>query len=427
MLRLYIQDNSVREFLEILQIIKEYRIEKKKVIVRFINEVLRENTCDIYTMEELLRLKIECLADKNNIRQAKLELARLLEKYVDELIVREDFGNAEREARKAFALYVECSDKEKVEELTNKIVFLQTQIAINMQSFKYEINLKPMVLMLERNIEKLSFEESIIYLSEFISVFNKEEFENRLRKELESEKFFLMNASDINIYDVDNSYIGAISGYDCRTQYISEDQMFYHLQKEYRLIGITIVFPFLSVIRSKFDMDKNSLDFLIDNNGIIPNGREQNFKDGLYFALKGDISKAIHILVPQLENLLRELAAQCGETIIKIEKNGGSRKKTLRTILTSKILSDSFDENVLFLFRGLLVEKFGSNIRNNIAHGNVDDSEMDLGSYLYLIAWVLKMLSWYSLKAKNISEKMDWKSLNNIDLRALNNIIKFKD
>ena len=120
MLRLYIQDNSVREFLEILQIIKEYRIEKKKVIVRFINEVLRENTCDIYTMEELLRLKIECLADKNNIRQAKLELARLLEKYVDELIVREDFGNAEREARKAFALYVECSDKEKVEELTNK-------------------------------------------------------------------------------------------------------------------------------------------------------------------------------------------------------------------------------------------------------------------------------------------------------------------
>ena len=273
----------------------------------------------------------------------------------------------------------------------------------------------------------MSFEESIIYLSEFISVFNKEEFENRLRKELESEKFFLMNASDINIYDVDNSYIGAISGYDCRTQYISEDQMFYHLQKEYRLIGITIVFPFLSVIRSKFDMDKNSLDFLIDNNGIIPNGREQNFKDGLYFALKGDISKAIHILVPQLENLLRELAAQCGETIIKIEKNGGSRKKTLRTILTSKILSDSFDENVLFLFRGLLVEKFGSNIRNNIAHGNVDDSEMDLGSYLYLIAWVLKMLSWYSLKAKNISEKMDWKSLNNIDLRALNNIIKFKD
>ena len=160
------------------------------MIVRFINEVLRENTCDIYTMEELLRLKIECLADKNNIRQAKLELARLLEKYVDELIVREDFGNAEREARKAFALYVECSDKEKVEELTNKIVFLQTQIAINMQSFKYEINLKPMVLMLERNIEKLSFEESIIYLSEFISVFNKEEFENRLRKELESEKFF---------------------------------------------------------------------------------------------------------------------------------------------------------------------------------------------------------------------------------------------
>ena len=397
------------------------------MIVRFINEVLRENTCDIYTMEELLRLKIECLGDKNNIQQAKLELARLLEKYVDELIVREDFGNAEREARKAFALYVECSDKEKVEELTNKIVFLQTQIATNMQSFKYEINLKPMVLMLERNIEKLSFEESIIYLSEFISVFNKEEFENRLRKELESEKFFLTNAIDINVYDVDNSYIGAISGYDCRTQYISEDQMFYHLQKEYRLIGIMIVFPFLSVIRSKFDMVENSLDFLIDNNGIIPNGREQNFKDGLYFALKGDISKAIHILVPQLENLLRELAAQCGETIIKIEKNGGSRKKTLRTILTSKILSDSFDENVLFLFRGLLVEKFGSNIRNNIAHGNVDDSEMDLGSYLYLIAWVLKVLSWYSLKAKNISEKIDWKSLNTIDLGAFNNIIRFRD
>ena len=397
------------------------------MIVRLVNEVLRDNTCDIYTMEELLRLKIECLGDKNNIQQAKLELARLLEKYVDELIVREDFGNAEREARKVFALYVECSDKEKVEELTNKIVFLQTQIATNMQSFKYEINLKPMVIMLERNIEKLSFEESIIYLSEFISVFNKEEFENRLRKELESEKFFLTNAIDINVYDVDNSYIGAISGYDCRTQYISEDQMFYHLQKEYRLIGIMIVFPFLSVIRSKFDMDENSLDFLIDNNGIIPNGREQNFKDGLYFALKGDISKAIHILVPQLENLLRELAAQCGETIIKIEKNGGSRKKTLRTILTSKILSDSFDENVLFLFRGLLVEKFGSNIRNNIAHGNVDDSEMDLGSYLYLIAWVLKVLSWYSLKAKNISEKIDWKSLNTIDLGAFNNIIRFRD
>lgn len=63
----------------------------------------------------------------------------------------------------------------------------------------------------------------------------------------------------------------------------------------------------LLIIRDKFVINKSMVEFLIKDNPIIPDGRERIFQSGLYMFLNGDYYEALHILAPQVENLLEIL------------------------------------------------------------------------------------------------------------------------
>jgi len=56
-------------------------------------------------------------------------------------------------------------------------------------------------------------------------------------------------------------------------------------------------------------------------------------------------------------------------------------------------LLDSYDNDILFAFRGLLNEQAGANIRNKIAHGILEETESTSGECLFFGALVIKLLS----------------------------------
>ncbi|MDD3277525.1 MAG: DUF4209 domain-containing protein [Lachnospiraceae bacterium] len=58
-------------------------------------------------------------------------------------------------------------------------------------------------------------------------------------------------------------------------------------------------------------------------------------------------------------------------------------------------LFDCYDHDILFLFKGLLNEKAGVNIRNNIAHGILKEYGK-YGVSLYFIVAVIKLLTYIS-------------------------------
>ena len=119
----------------------------------------------------------------------------------------------------------------------------------------------------------------------------------------------------------------------------------------------------------------DDLGFLIDENFVIPDDRKEIFKLGIMHGLNGDFYAALHLLIPQTENLFREFAKMCGGLVTVFEEDKTEQSKALYSIFESPELLECYNENILFTFRGLLNEKAGANLRNRIAHGITDKQE----------------------------------------------------
>ena len=72
-------------------------------------------------------------------------------------------------------------------------------------------------------------------------------------------------------------------------------------------------------------------------------------------------------------------------------------------------LLDCYDNDIIFTFKGLLNEKAGANIRNEVAHGIISEAACGSGVCLYFGAAVIKVLSFTSVSYYKIlrnSEKL---------------------
>jgi len=128
---------------------------------------------------------------------------------------------------------------------------------------------------------------------------------------------------------------------------------------------------------------------LVLNNPFVPPGREKLFIKGLYAGLIGDFITSTHILIPQIENSVRYLLSNRGAITSGIDNknNGIQQEDNLNTTLfPSKYqqITSIFDEDTLFDLQGLLIEKSGSNLRNRMAHGLINDHEFSSPIFSYL-------------------------------------------
>ncbi|NES04540.1 MAG: DUF4209 domain-containing protein [Okeania sp. SIO2F4] len=130
-------------------------------------------------------------------------------------------------------------------------------------------------------------------------------------------------------------------------------------------------------------------DFLpiVENNPFVPPERVHLFAKGLYAGLTGDFYTSTHILIPQIENSIRYLLQKQGVLTSKYDDKGIQHEYDFNKTLYLPEIKDIFDEDTLFDLKGLLVENSGSNLRNLMAHGLLDDEDFSspLMSYLW---WV---------------------------------------
>lgn len=152
---------------------------------------------------------------------------------------------------------------------------------------------------------------------------------------------------------------------------------------------------------------------LVGDSEFIPEGRLNLFIKAIDFGFKREIDTALHILIPQVENSLREILRQNGIEPRNIDNNGVEDVWGLERILSTSTTQDILGEDFVFELRSLLVERLGQNIRNLIAHGLVSSNHFDKTTFFYLW-WFLVKLAVYPtsgmkeyiqrVKAKN-SEK----------------------
>ena len=111
---------------------------------------------------------------------------------------------------------------------------------------------------------------------------------------------------------------------------------------------------------------------IVANNPLVPPNREYIYATGLQAGIKGDFLVAAHLLIPQLENSVRYLLNQQGIITSTLDDKGIQNERDLNTLLYSEEVQTIFSEDILFDLQSLLIHRFGSNLRNRMAHGLID-------------------------------------------------------
>ncbi len=93
---------------------------------------------------------------------------------------------------------------------------------------------------------------------------------------------------------------------------------------------------------------------------------------------------ATHLLIPQLENSVRYVLAGNGVIVSRLDDPGVQEEKGLGELLYEPKLEELFGEDLLFDLQGLLLERFGANLRNKLAHGLMDSDEFSSAPMLYV-------------------------------------------
>jgi hypothetical protein len=175
------------------------------------------------------------------------------------------------------------------------------------------------------------------------------------------------------------------SGEEIRAALTAE--MYRHASMQRHIVVVGGVDPARRRIAAEHRPTAHDLLPIVSQNPFVPPGREALFCEGLLAGFDGDFPVAAHLLIPQVENSIRHLLARIGVPTSHLDQNGIQHEMDLNELLYMPELGMVFNENLVFDMKGLLVEAFGGNLRNRIAHGLMDSEELLSSDAVY--AWWL--------------------------------------
>lgn len=164
--------------------------------------------------------------------------------------------------------------------------------------------------------------------------------------------------------------------------------MFEHARHIHEAYSVMFIEPAREQIVLDHQVMVRDLQSIVLNNPLIAPGRADLVLRGLYAGLNGDFVVASHLLVPQIEHSIRHVLNQKGVITTSLSSERIQEEQDLSRLLQRQETIETWGEDLTFDLRGLLVERFGANLRNRLAHGLVDERELSAwpGRYLWWIA-----------------------------------------
>jgi hypothetical protein len=147
------------------------------------------------------------------------------------------------------------------------------------------------------------------------------------------------------------------------------------------------------------------LAFLVTNNPFIRAAHEGIYLQGIQAEFIGDWLLAMHLLIPQLEESARYVLQQHGVVTSNL-KQGVQMEKDINELLWDRTAEEIFGEDYLFDLRGIMIERLGCNMRNEMAHGLMCEAALYRAEAVYLW-WLVIRLCWVGLQAGPPEEHID--------------------
>ena len=152
------------------------------------------------------------------------------------------------------------------------------------------------------------------------------------------------------------------------------------------------ILPALEQIQKEHLFPKEFLIQLCKLSAIVPDKREILVANALYQGFGWDFRSAIHLLAPQVENIVRQLLKQNGLVTTHTDQDGIENEMGLSSLVNMEQARGILGDDLWFELQAVFTDSLSANLRNEVGHGLLDD---DTSNSLYSVyAWwmVLRLI-----------------------------------
>jgi hypothetical protein len=146
---------------------------------------------------------------------------------------------------------------------------------------------------------------------------------------------------------------------------------------------------------------------IVQQSPIVPPGRERLFSKGLVAGYDYDYVAALHLLVPQVEHMVRYHLKNAGAKTSTLDQSGIENENGLSTLIALPQMNSVFGDDLTFEIKALFCDPLGANLRNEIAHGLIDDNSCNTIYGVYAWWLILKLVInafWNAVRQVNDTE-----------------------
>ncbi len=404
LLTLVVKDASQKDLEIYYQLIT--KLAGKNICVENQNTHLADETFLVQGLI-LRRLKKE-----EAIKAATTAYAAYYEATAEVLAQRNDFFRAVFMLKKACSIH-DSHDREKLRILRLRLEELQRKAMDNMQAIPFEYDAGPVHKKIDQLFNGLSLQETIVQMGCIARIYDVEETRKALYKE--QDEFLFSSMLGSSVLNSQGQTVNELPPLRNVREEEKPDLLHKHLVHhvaKHRDIenSVTIGYAF-GYIKGFGEFSIENLDFLLSENAIVPEEREEIIREGLYCGLTGKLYMAMHILLPQTENIFRRLVKMCGDTTTFLKEDGTESFKPLSALFSSDKLKECYDENIIFTFQSVMDEPIGENLRNLNAHGALDPKTGNGITALYFLCLLIRLLVMYSPQAQPVLRKLSQRDL----------------
>lgn len=282
--------------------------------------------------------------------------------------------------------------QERIDELHKTLLKYQMKTVGEMAAFADEIDVTELVRRATETVQGKTLEEALVSLV----LLGSSPKVSALRSQLEenAQRFPLQHRIGQVMQNEDGKIVGRSPGM------VSDDPSDMSAAIKTRLHQNANLYQQLhaqSVVepaRQQINLEHSARisDFIpfVQNNPFIPPGRDLIYARGLHAGLTGDFLTAAHLLIPQIEHSIRFVLNSREVITSGLDARLIQDEVDLNELLYLPVVKEILGEDITFDLQGLLVERFGSNLRNRLAHGLISHN----GFY----TWEVTYLWWLTLR-----------------------------
>lgn len=349
---------------------------------------------DIWIVKELAELLCEILHKQNNNE----EILKVLNKYKDILNIQSDMSAMKREWvwKDMSNLY----NKYGFREQANQVMLLVQQASKDsikeMEKFEHSITIPNEQI--EKWLKTMTQGTPEEQIDRFIlrQIPNITDVENKLKEDAHKMPLLFMMPTQLYIGDKENPYPGSfINSLDTDIEGHTMTRIYQNAQTENLFIAILI----------KRLMETNVLtdDMIckqIDASPLLSDSRKEVMHEAIKLYFDEQFVLFCHLVVPQIEAMIRKMLDCSGITVIKPQKNkNGYQLKTLDDLLREPIIDTIFNfyqdnKSVSTYLRAILTDQRAMNYRNNLCHGLVNPQNFGrevANRILHVLLMILKV------------------------------------